>query len=511
MSNTKQYIAIDLKSFYASVECAERGLDPLDANLVVADESRTDKTICLAVSPALKSLGIPGRPRLFEAKQKMALANHERRKKAPGGKFRCQSIYASHLAADPSLEIDMVIATPRMEYYMHYSRSIVEIYLRYVSMEDILVYSIDEVFIDATPYLEANGMTAHEFAMMLIRQVLKETKITATAGIGSNMYLAKVAMDIVAKKMPADQDGVRIAELDEMSYRENLWCHKPLTDFWRIGHGIARRLEQNGMYTMGDIARCSVGQPNGRYNAELLYKLFGVNAELLIDHAWGWEPTEIADCKAYTPESKSLSSGQVLSRPYSFEEGRIVVQEMADGLAMDLVRKGLMTDQVVLDVAYDVSNLRDPKIAAAYNGTVKEDWYGRQAPQRVHGSHYLGRYLSASGRIIEAVCEIYDRLVDRNLYVRRFNVVVCRLLTVQEAQEKEDNAPPEQMSLFRDYAAENKAKQAEDAELEKERKMQEALLQIRDRYGKNSVVKGLNLRDGATAIERNNQVGGHRK
>ena len=507
----KQYIAIDLKSFYASVECAERGLDPLDANLVVADESRTDKTICLAVSPALKSLGIPGRPRLFEAKQKLNLVNHERRKKAPGHQFRAQSVHASSLSADPSLEAAMVIATPRMEYYMQYSRRIVEIYLRYVSMEDILVYSIDEVFIDSTPYLQANGMTAHEFAMMLIRQVLQETKITATAGIGTNMYLAKVAMDITAKKMPADQDGVRIAELDEMSYREILWCHKPLTDFWRIGHGIARRLEQNGMFTMGDVARCSVGKPNSRYNADLLYKLFGVNAELLIDHAWGWEPTEIADCKAYIPESKSLSTGQVLSRPYSFEEGRVVVQEMADRLSMDLVRKGLLTDQVVLDVAYDSSNLKDPKIAASYNGAVKEDWYGIPAPKRVHGSKNLGRYVSSSNRIIDAVCEIYDGIVDKELTVRRFGIAVTRLLTVQEEQEKEENAAPEQMSLFRDYAAEEKAKQADDAALEKERKMQEALISIRDRFGSNAVIKGLNMQDGATAMERNNQIGGHRK
>ena len=405
----------------------------------------------------------------------------------------------------------MVIATPRMEYYMQYSRRIVEIYLRYVSMEDILVYSIDEVFIDATPYLQANGMTAHEFAMMLIRQVLQETKITATAGIGTNMYLAKVAMDIVAKKMPADQDGVRIAELDEMSYREKLWCHKPLTDFWRIGHGIARRLEQNGMYTMGDVARCSVGKPNSRYNSELLYKLFGVNAELLIDHAWGWEPTEIADCKAYTPESKSLSTGQVLSRPYSFEEGRVVVQEMADGLAMDLVRKGLLTDQVVLDVAYDSSNLKDPKIAEKYDGVIKADYYGRPAPKRVHGSKNLGRYMSSSNRIIDSVCEIYDGIVDKELTVRRFGIAGTRLLTVQEEQEKEENAAPEQMSLFRDYAAEEKAKQADDAALEKERKMQEARISIRDRFGSNAVIKGLNMQDGATAMERNNQIGGHRK
>ncbi len=510
MTEKKQYVAIDLKSFYASVECAERGLDPLDANLLVADESRTDKTICLAVSPALKAIGVPGRPRLFEAKQIIEQYNRARKQNAPKRSFTGKSISASALAEEASLELDFVVATPRMAYYMEYSRSIVEIYLRYVSVEDLLVYSIDEVFIDATPYLQTYRMNAHDFTMMLIRQVLKETRITATAGIGTNLYLAKIAMDIVAKKMPADKDGVRIAELDEMSYREKLWCHTPLTSFWRIGPGIARKLMQNGMHTMGDVARCSAGKANDFYNAELLYKLFGINAELLIDHAWGWEPTEIADCKAYTPETKSLSSGQVLSRPYSFEEGRIVVQEMADGLAMDLVRKGLMTDQVVLDVAYDVSNLRDPKTAAKYKGRIKADYYGRQAPQRVHGSQNLGRYMSSSDRIMEAVCEIYDQIVDKNLTLRRFNITVTRLLTAEEARTME-KAVPEQLSFFRDYAAEEKAKQAEDAALEKERRMQEALLHIRDRYGKNAVVKGLNLQEGATAIERNNQVGGHKK
>ena len=325
------------------------------------------------------------------------------------------------------------------------------------------------------------------------------------------MFLAKIAMDIEAKHMPADKDGVRIAELDEISYREKLWCHTPLTSFWRIGPGIARKLEQNGMRTMGDIARCSVGGKNSFYNYKLLYSLFGVNAELLIDHAWGWEPTEIADCKAYVPETKSLSSGQVLSRPYSFDEGRIVIQEMADGLAMDLVRKGLMTDQVVLDVAYDVSNLRDPKIAASYKGAVKPDYYGRNTPQRVHGSKNLGRYMSSSGRVMDAVCEIYDKIVDRNLTVRRFNIAVMRLLTVDEVRTTEKKKEPEQLSMFRDYEAEEKAKREEDAALEKERKMQEALLMIRDKYGKNSVVKGLNLQEGATAIERNNQIGGHKK
>ena len=350
MAPKRQFIAIDLKSFYASVEAAERGYDPLDVNLVVADESRTDKTICLAVSPALKAHGISGRARLFEAKQRIKEVNRERRRNAPGGKFTGKSIFASELAANPSLELDLVVAPPRMKYYMDYSRSIVEIYLRYVSADDILVYSVDEVFIDATYYLSNYHMTAHEFAMKMIRDVMRETRITATAGIGTNMYLAKIAMDIVAKHIPADKDGVRIAELDEMSYREKLWCHRPLTDFWRVGKGIARKLESNGLYTMGDVARCSEGPDNSLYNEDFLYKLFGVNAELLIDHAWGWEPTEIADCKAYTPESKSLSQGQVLSRPYSAKESRIVVQEMADQLSMDLVRKGLFTDQVVLDV-----------------------------------------------------------------------------------------------------------------------------------------------------------------
>ena len=500
----RQYIAIDLKSFYASVECVGRGLDPLDANLVVADESRTDKTICLAVSPALKALGVPGRPRLFEAKQILARVNRARLLHAPGGAFTGRSASAAALAADPALELELVIAPPRMAHYMEYSRNIVEIYLRYVSMEDLLVYSIDEVFIDATPYLKTYKTDAHGFAMMLIREVLKETGVTATAGIGTNLYLAKVAMDIVAKHIPADQDGVRIAALDEMGYREQLWCHTPLTDFWRVGRGISRKLEQHGMRTMGDVARCS------ERNAELLYRLFGVNAELLIDHAWGWEPTRIADCKAFTPESRSLSAGQVLPRPYTNAEGRIVVREMADTLAMDLVRGGLVTDQVVLDVAYDASNLRDPAVAASYTGEIKPDYYGRQAPQRAHGSQNLGRYLSSAERLMEAAAAIYDRITDPVLTVRRFNIAAAHVLTLQEAAEKE-TAAPEQLSLFRDHAAEEKARQAEDEALAKERKMQETLLAVRDKFGKNAIVKGLNLQQGATAIERSGQIGGHKK
>ena len=508
MAPKRQFIAIDLKSFYASVEAAERGYDPLDVNLVVADESRTDKTICLAVSPALKAHGISGRARLFEAKQRIKEVNRERRRNAPGGKFTGKSIFATELAANPSLELDLVVAPPRMKYYMDYSRSIVEIYLRYVSADDILVYSVDEVFIDATYYLSNYHMTAHEFAMKMIRDVMRETRITATAGIGTNMYLAKIAMDIVAKHIPADKDGVRIAELDEMSYREKLWCHRPLTDFWRVGKGIARKLESNGLYTMGDVARCSEGTDNSLYNEDFLYKLFGVNAELLIDHAWGWEPTEIADCKAYTPESKSLSQGQVLSRPYSAKEGRIVVQEMADQLSMDLVRKGLFTDQVVLDVGYDIENLTDPKKAAKYKGAIVKDWYGREVPKGVHGSQNLGRQTNSTRLIVKAVCDIYDRIVDDGLLVRRFNIAVTRLI-LQEDAKRVDNQPV-QLDLFTDYEALEREKQAEEAELEKERKMQKALIDIRDKFGKNAIVKGLNMQEGATAIERNKQIGGHK-
>ena len=503
----RAFIAIDLKSFYASVEAAERGFDPLDVFLAVADESRTDKTICLAVSPALKAYGIPGRARLFEVRQRIREVNRERLRRAPGHKFTGKSVLASALAADPSLELDAVIARPRMRYYMEYSRSVVEIYLRYVSARDLLVYSVDEVFIDATHYLGSRGMTAHEFAMLMIRDVLRETRVTATAGIGTNLYLAKVAMDIVAKHMPPDADGVRIAELDERSYRETLWCHRPLTDFWRVGRGIARRLESNGLYTMGDVARCSEGPENALYNEELLYRLFGVNAELLIDHSWGWEPTEIADCHAYTPESKSLSQGQVLPRPYKAEEGRIVVREMADGLSMDLVRKGLLTDQVVLYVAYDIENLRDPKIAAAYRGPIEPDHYGRETPKAVHGSRNLGTHTSSTSRIMEAAAEIYDAIVDPGLLVRRFNIAVMHLLTPEEVKAE---AVPEQLDLFTDYAALARQRQQEDAALARERRMQQALLDIRDRFGKNAVIKGLNLLEGATAIERNGQVGGHR-
>ena len=502
MAGKKQYLAIDLKSFYASVEAAERGYDPLDVNLVVADESRTDKTICLAVSPALKAIGIPGRARLFEARQKIAEANRERLRRLGGRPFSGKSVFASQLAKDPTLGIDLVIAPPRMRHYMDYSRGIVDIYLHYVSAEDLLVYSIDEVFIDATPYLKTYRMSARELAMTMIREVLNATGITATAGIGTNLYLAKIAMDIVAKHIPADRSGVRIAELDEQSYREKLWCHRPLTDFWRVGRGIARKLEAHGMYTMGDVARCSVGPDNSLMNEELLYKLFGVNAELLIDHAWGWEPTEIADCKAYVPDSKSLSQGQVLARPYSNAEGRIIVQEMADQISMDLVRKGLYTDQVVLDVIYDIEN------AAKYQGEIVSDWYGRKMPKSVHGSQNLGRLTSSTGKIMEAACAIYDRIADPSLTVRRFYIAVTHLVPSAEADAQPP--APEQMSLFVDQEALEQRRKLENAALEKEQRRQKAVLQIRERYGKNAIVRGMNLQEGATAMERNGQVGGHK-
>ena len=506
MAAEKQYIAIDLKSFYASVECAERGMDPLDANLVVADESRTDKTICLAVSPALKAYGIPGRPRLFEVRRAVREINRQRLAQAPGHRFTGSSVFASELAADPSLELSPVIAQPRMAYYMDYSKSIVEIYMRYVSPEDILIYSIDEVFIDATPYLTRWKMTAHDFAMMLIRQVLGETRITATAGIGTNLYLAKIAMDIVAKKMPPDADGVRIAALNEKSYREKLWTHRPLTDFWRVGRGTANRLESHGLYTMGDVARCSAGKPGQLYSEDLLYKLFGVNAELLIDHAWGWEPVAIADCRSYVPETRSLSRGQVLPEPYEAEKGRIVVCEMADLLSEDLVRKGLVTDQVVLHVGYDVENLKVGH--GAYEGAVKSDFYGRQVPKSARGSANFGEYTASTGAMIRTVGELYDRIVDKKLTVRRFSVSVEHLLTEQEALAQE--TPMEQLDLFDDGEEARREKEEKKAARDREMRMQKALISIRDRFGKNAVVKGLNLQEGATAIERNSQIGGHK-
>ena len=509
MSENKTYIAIDLKSFYASVECHERGLDPMTANLVVADSARTEKTICLAVSPSLKAYGIPGRARLFEVVQKVREANRDRQRKAPGHRLAGSSADAVALQSDPSLAIDYIVAPPRMAYYMEYSTRIYQIYLRHVAPEDIHVYSVDEVLIDATSYLRTEGMTGYEFARMLIRDVLAATGITATAGIGTNLYLCKVAMDIVAKHVEADADGVRIAELDEMSYRRLLWDHTPITDFWRVGRGYAKTLEQNGIYTMGDVAKCSVGDVHDYYNEDLLYRLFGVNAELLIDHAWGWEPCTIADIKAYRPESNSLGSGQVLQCPYNFTKARLVVREMTDLLVLELVDKGLVTDQLVLTVGYDVENLTDPEISRSYHGPVTTDHYGRKIPKYAHGTANLSGFSSSTDRIIRAVTELFDRIVNPKLLVRRLNITAAHVISEAEAEKRP--VPCEQISMF-DEADEILAqKQAEEeAALAKERKVQRAMLDIKKKYGKNAILRGMNLEEGATAKERNRQIGGHK-
>ena len=508
MSEKKSYIVIDLKSFYASVECIERGLDPMRTNLVVADESRTEKTICLAVSPSLKAYAIPGRARLFEVVQRVKEVNAQRRY-AAGGRLTGKSHFDDELKADPTLALDYIVASPRMAYYMEYSTRIYQIYLKHVAPEDIHVYSIDEVFIDATAYIKRLGCTAHDFTRMLLRDVLRQTGITATAGIGTNMYLAKIAMDIEAKHVEADADGVRIAELDEMSYRRSLWDHRPLTDFWRVGNGIAKKLEEHGIYTMGDVARCSVGEATSYYNEELLYKLFGVNAELLIDHAWGWEPCTIADIKAYRPESNSICSGQVLQYPYEYEKARLVVREMTDLLVLDLVDKRLTTDQLVLTVGYDVENLSDSKRKKSYRGPVTTDRYGRQIPKHAHGTENLGEATSSSRRIIEAMMALYDRIVDPALLVRRITVTANHVVNEEEARQSRA-AIPEQLSLFVDYEALEREAVAARAEQERERKMQETVIALKKKFGKNAVIKGMNLQEGATAKDRNRQIGGHK-
>ncbi len=497
----RTYIAIDLKSFYASVECIERGLDPLGANLVVADASRTEKTICLAVSPSLKAHGISGRARLFEVVQRVKEVNAERLRKAPGHKFTGSSYYAAELKESPELSLDYVIAPPQMAHYMEYSTKIYQAYLNYVAPEDIHVYSIDEVFIDATSYLRTYRLTAREFAMKMIMDVLNRTGITATAGIGTNLYLCKIAMDIEAKHLQADKNGVRIAELDEMSYRRSLWSHRPLTDFWRVGSGYAKKLEANGMFTMGDVARRSVTDEG------TLYKLFGINAELLIDHAWGWEPCTIAEIKAYKPSTNSISSGQVLHCPYSFEKAKLITREMADMLALDLVDKGLVTDQIVLTIGFDIENLRDPSIRGQYHGAVTTDHYGREVPKHAHGTGNLGRYTSSTKRIMEAVTALFDSIVDKNLLIRRINVTANHVIE-EAAISKEPEA--EQLDLFTDYAKEEARRKAEETELERERTMQLAMLTIKKRYGKNAILKGMNFEEGATAKDRNSQIGGHK-
>ena len=503
----RSYIAIDLKSFYASVECIERGLDPLTTNLVVADQSRTEKTICLAVSPSLKSYGIPGRPRLFEVVQRVKWVNQQRRKLAPKQTFSGKSWHDPDLKAKPKLELDYIVAPPQMARYMQWSSRIYDVYLKYVAPEDIHVYSIDEVMMDVTAYLQSYGMTARELAKTILLDVLNTTGITATAGIGTNLYLCKVAMDIVAKHIPADEDGVRIAELDEMSYRKTLWEHRPLTDFWRVGRGYSKKLEQHGLLTMGDIAHCSLGKETEYYNEELLYKLFGINAELLIDHAWGWEPCTIADIKAYRPENNSIGAGQVLQSPYPFEKARLVVREMADLLALDLVDKGLVCDQLVLTVGYDIENLKNPELRRRYSGEITTDNYGRAVPKHAHGSENLGLYTSSSKQILQAVTTLFERVVDPLLLVRRMNLVANHV--VYEAELPKENTV-EQLDLFTDYAAREEREKQEAAEQQRERRRQEALLSIKKKFGKNAIMKGMNLEEGATAKERNATIGGHK-
>lgn len=501
------YIAIDSKSFYASVECAERGLDPLTANLVVADISRTEKTICLAVSPNLKSYGIPGRARLFEVVQKVREVNGLRRQNAPGRRLTGSSIDGRELEADRALAADYLVAPPRMALYMEYSTRIYQIYLKYIAPEDIHVYSVDEVFIDVTAYLQAYRLTARELARKMILDVLQATGITATAGIGTNLYLCKIAMDIVAKRTEPDGDGARIAELDEMSYRRMLWAHEPITDFWRVGGGYAKKLREHGLFTMGDIARCSLGKPGDYYNEDLLYKLFGVNAELLIDHAWGWEPCTIADIKAYKPQASSIGSGQVLTCPYGAVRAKLVAREMTDMLVLDLVDKGLVTDQIVLTVGYDIENLSDPEISRAYHGPVTVDRYGRKIPKHAHGTANLGRSTSSTKLIVDAAMELYDRIIDEKLLVRRINVTANHVTEESAIPQQE---PLGQLDLFTDYEAIERQQERERQELEREKRMQKAMLDIKKKFGKNAILKGMNLEEGATAVQRNKQIGGHK-
>ena len=543
---SKTYISIDLKSFYASVECMERGLDPLNTNLVVADASRTQKTICLAVSPSLKAYGIPGRARLFEVEQKVKEANARRQTRAPKNILDGKSVFATELNENPCLAIDYIAAKPRMALYMSKSTQIYDVYLRYIAPEDIYAYSVDEVFIDASGYLKPYGLNAHDFARLLVREVFKETGITATAGIGPNLYLCKIAMDIGAKHTEADADGVRIAELDEYSYRRLLWDHRPITDFWRVGRGYAKKLAKKSIFTMGDIARCSLGTSSDYYNEDLLYKMFGVNAELLIDHAWGYEPCTLAEVKSYSPQRKSLVSGQVLQNAYTYEKTRIVVREMMELLALDLVDKGLLTNQIVLTVGYDIENLSDPERRKAYKGEITVDGYGREVPKHAHGTGNLPFSTSSTKLTTDCVLEVFDRVVDESLLTRRISITANNLVLESEYKRESEgaSAEPEQISMFdmlaggddsqapervsskeaTAYSEQDKPNSTMVAEsilgstgndndedaLEKEKQVQEAMLKIKKRCGKNAILKGTNLQEGATAKERNAQIGGHK-
>ncbi len=501
------YIAIDLKSFYASVECVERGLDPMTTNLVVADLSRTEKTICLAVSPSLKAYGISGRARLFEVIRRVGEVNAERRSMARGRQLTGSSYDDRELKNSPEKAVDYITAPPRMAHYIDYSTKIYEIYLKYVAPEDCHVYSIDEIMMDVTHYLNTYRLSARELAGKIIRDIYLTTGITATAGIGTNLYLCKVAMDIVAKHIPPDKNGVRIANLTEKSYRRILWAHQPITDFWRVGRGYAKKLKEHGMYTMGDVARCSIGKPGEYYNEDLLYKLFGVNAELLIDHAWGWEPCTMKDIKTYKPSANSVGSGQVLHCPYTAEKARMVVREMTESLVLDLVDKGLVTDQMVLTVGYDRGNLSEPGLMKSYNGEVTKDRYGRSVPKHAHGTVNLKKQTSSTEMIVEAVLRLYDEIIRKDFLVRRIAIGANHV--VDESSVR--NEPVfEQMDLFTDYTALKKKQEAEEEKLRRERSLQQAMLDIKKKYGKNSILKGTNLLEGATAMDRNRQIGGHR-
>ena len=503
----RSYIAIDLKSFYASVECIERGLNPMTTNIVVADAERSEKTICLAVSPSLKSHGISGRPRLFQVVQRINAINAERKCKAPGGRFTGSSFDDNVTASSPEYSVDYIVAPPRMAKYMEVSTEIYNIDLKYIAPEDIHVYSIDEVFIDATDYLKTYNMSPRELAMIMIKDVLDTTGITATAGIGTNLYLCKVAMDIEAKHIEPDKDGVRIAELDEMSYRRKLWDHRPLTDFWRIGKGYAEKLEKIGLYTMGDIARCSLGGPGEYFNEDMLYRMFGVNAELLIDHAWGWEPCRISDIKGYKPRNRSIGSGQVLHEPYTYEKAGIVVREMIDALSLDLVEKGLVTNQLVLTIGYDIANLSNPRLSAQYRGQVSTDRYGRSIPKHAHGTENLQRKTSSSQVLADAMMNLYRRITDKNLLIRRIAMSANRVTDEKCMEEKPEF---QQLDFFTDYEALQQQMEEEKSRLQEERQMQETLLNIKKKFGKNAVLKGMSLQEGATARDKNNQIGGHK-
>ena len=490
------------------MECIERHLDPLTTHLVVADTTRTEKTICLAVSPSLKAYGIPGRARLFEVVQKMREVNRDRVSMLKRGEhFTGESFFATELAANPCLRAGYIAAPPRMAYYMEYSTRIYQIYLRYIAPEDIHVYSIDEVMIDITEYMRMYKLSARELTTKLIHEIKMETGITATAGIGTNLYLCKVAMDIVAKHALPDAEGVRIAELDEMSYRQLLWGHKPLTDFWRVGRGYTKKLNDCGIYTMGDVARCSIGKKDEFYNEDLLYKLFGVNAELLIDHAWGYEPCTMEQIKSYKSETNSVSEGQVLSCPYTAGKARLIVKEMTDGLVLGLVDKHLVTDQLVLTIGYDIENLTNPEIAKKYKGEVVLDGYGRRIPKHAHGTYNLKQRTSSTRIIIDGMMELFDRIINSNLLVRRITVAACKVV---DESLVEDEPEFTQLDLFTDYDKLEKEKAQEKEKLAKERQMQQAVLDIKKKFGKNAILKGMNLEEGATAILRNGQIGGHK-